>query len=207
MYYDVALSDKSREGILDNLSASFEVGKVAGSVFEALMVHIHPRVSAFATLVVAIDALEKKDFGIFPDYESVWLPTTVLDNEWLVRYRTDAMETVYESLMPVCVSELTRSCLQKALQLHGLQILFLCNGSFLLGEEKDIRAFGGSLEHIRRERRCSEADVSWPIRRVGGFDRMTDSTDCLCPKGAEKRLFQRIEGVLEDVMSASASAH
>ena len=153
MYQDVALTDRHRRLLLRKMGASVELAGVINSVFEALVVHACPRFSAFAALTAAISAFRKKDFGIFPDYEAVWLPTVVLDDIHCVRYRTDVMHTVYEAIVPMCISELTRHCLQVALRIHDLQILFLCNGSFLIGDIKHIRAFGGSFEHVRREKK------------------------------------------------------
>ena len=197
MYNDTVLVDRHRKALLRKMGAPLELAQVVNAVFEALVAHISPRFSAFAALVAAIDVFKKRDFGTFPDYEAVWLPTTVLDDIHCVQYRTDVMQIVHDAIVPLCVSELARRYLQAALRAYDLQILFFCNGSFLLAETLHIRAFGESFEHVRREKRYSVADTDhWPVRLVGGFDSMPDDTVDLSPKGSERRLFRHIEKML-----------
>ena len=196
MYQDIALVENHRRLLLRKTGASVELTEVINAVFDSLMTHIRPRFSAFAALFVAISAFQKKDFGIFPEYEVVWLPTIVIDEDGM-RYRTEIMQIVYEAVVPICVSELSRHYLQTTLRLHGLQILFLCNGSFLLGAEKHIRAFGESFEHIRREKIYSTADTHrYPIRMIDSFESVLRPSIDLSSGGSEKRLFQDIEKML-----------
>ena len=197
MYEDVVLTDRHRRLFLQEFDTSLEFSEVINAVFSALVAHIRPRVSVFAALSAAIDAFENKDFGVFSDYEAVWFPSSAFDGVECMRYRTVVMHTVYEAIVPVCVSELARHYLQSALRGHDLQILFLCNGSFLLGETKHIRAFGESFEHVRREEIYSSAEASnCPIKMVTDFEDLPNFVLELSPGGAEKRLFERIENIL-----------
>lgn len=191
---DLALTDMHRRLLLRKMGASVELTSVINVVFDTVTTYIHPRFSAFAALTAVIGAFKRKDFGIFSDYGAVFLPTAVLDPVHCVQYRTGIMQTVYAALVPVCMSEITMRSLRIVLQPYDLQILFFCNGSFLFGEEKCIRAFSGSLEHVRREKMYSEADThGYPIQIAGSFSRMPDSNTDLRAKGAEARLFQDIE--------------
>ena len=196
MYQDVTLADKHCRLVLQEIDSAGDLTEVISAIFRAMVKYIRPRFPAFAALSVALHAFKKRDFGIFPDYGVVWLPTTVIGGDY-VRYRTDVMHTVYRALLPVCMSEITLRGLKIALDIHGLHVLFLCDGSFLLGEPNKIRAFGGSLDHIRREMMRSVADTNrCPIHLVSSFNHMPGTTIDISPKGGERQLFRDIENLL-----------
>ena len=199
MYHLTGLSEKHQQVIIRELGwdTQPELVEISSAIFKGLTEYIYPQSLSFITLLAAIDAFKKEDFGMFADYEVVYVPVIIL-GESHKRYYTDLMHCIYEALLPMRVSRLAKECMQRALQEHGISILFFCNGSFLIGSTENIRAFSGSLEHTRREKLYSALNsIRYPIRIIGNIDEILEPTIDLSPSGTERRLLGKIEKVLQ----------
>ena len=197
MYLVTGLGKEHHWMVLEEFGwdTSKEMLKVGNSIFEALTKYTSPQSLSFVTLVATIDAFKEESFGMFADYNMVYLPVIILGDTR--QYHSALMHCIREAMLPVKTSHLARECLQRTLQEHGLDILFFCNGNFLVGEIKKICAFSGSLEHTSREKLYSAvSSIRYPTRAVGSIYDIHEPTIDLSPNGAENRLLRSIEEVL-----------
>ncbi len=163
------------------------------NIYSALIQNLNPHLPVFTALVAMIEALERKDFGILEEYRLVRLPLSVIGSD-KVRYRTEIVEHLHESVLSFRMSEITIETLRTALRPDGLCVLFLCSCGVVMGRCEDVRAYYGSDAHRRMDRLRSAIDAEGnPVVPVASFTDIKVETMDLHHSGAEERLFARIE--------------
>ena len=181
--------------------------KIVPHIFEALTEYITPHLPILPALTCMLSALWRKDFGIFRDYSLVWLPFCIVGSD-CVRYRTAGMKKLHKAVSSVQMSDLTTNLLRLTLQSHGFDITFLYGSGIIIGDAENIRAFGGSFEHVRREKMRSALDTAgYPIKEVGRIEDISVLTIDLSPKGAEQRLLEDIERIITLLKDAKKSTY
>ena len=180
------------------------VTKVTGDIFSTLTKNLNPHLPAFTALVAMVESLYKEDFGVLGEHRLIRLPLSVIGSD-KVRYRTQTIEWLHESILSMRMSEVTTNSLRRALNRHGLCIMFLCSCGVVIGRCKDVRAFYGSPTHLKMDRLRSAIDASGnPVAEIESLDEILVPTMDLCINGAESRLFARIE---ELTKAASDAGH
>lgn len=186
----VLLNESHRQRMHDILSDE-EVG-IADDIFEGLTDYLNPHLIVFPALVAMTSAWLRKDFGIFEDYEIVWLPLSIVDHSG-TRYRTLTMEQLHDAVLSARMSDLMIQSLRQKCSLHGLHIHFLCSCGVMLGSIESIRAYNGSRDHVLRDKTRSALDaLGYPIKTISNLNEIPSPTIDIHPNNAEMRLFEDI---------------
>lgn len=174
-------------------AASPAVASVTKALYTALTENLNPHLPALPAFVAMIEALQKKDFGVLGEHQLVRLPLSIIGTD-KVRYRTQVMEWLHETVLSMRMSDITIEAIRQALRPHGLCVLFLCSCGVVMGRCKDVRMYYGSEEHRRMDRLRSAIDAAGnPVVSVSSFDDIPVATMDLHKNGAEMQLFSRIE--------------
>jgi hypothetical protein len=165
---------------------------LARDLFEALTATLNPHLPILPALLAMAEAVEREDFGVLEDHRLVRLPLSIIGTD-KVRYRTDMVERLHETILSARMSEITMEAVRKALRPHGLCILFLCSCGVVMGRCPNVRAYYGSDAHVRMDRLRSAIDAAGnPVREIRSFSDIMVPTMDLHENGAEERLFARI---------------
>jgi hypothetical protein len=165
---------------------------LARDLFQALTATLNPHLPILPALLAMAEAVERQDFGVLAEHRLVRLPLSIIGND-KVRYRTQTVEHLHETVLSARMSEITMEAVRKALRPHGLCILFLCSCGVVLGKCPDVLAYYGSDAHVRMDRLRSAIDASGnPVRKIESFTDIMVPTMDLHQNGAEERLFARI---------------
>ncbi len=184
--------------------AAPEVATVTSSLYSALTENLNPHLPALPAFVAMAEALRNGDFGILGEHRLIRLPLSIIGTD-KVRYRTQMVEWLHETILSLRMSDITVEAIRSALRPHGLCVLFLCSCGVVMGRCEDVRAYYGSEEHRRMDRLRSAIDAAGnPVESVQSFDDILVPTMDLHRNGAEARLFARIE---ELTRLASVAGH
>lgn len=184
--------------------AAPEVVNVTTSIYSALTENLNPHLPALPAFVAMAEALQNSDFGVLGEHRLVRLPLSIIGTD-KVRYRTEMVEWLHETILSLRMSDMTVEAMRKALRPHGLCVLFLCSCGVVMGRCEDVRAYYCSDEHRRMDRLRSAIDAAGnPVESVQSFDDIPVLTMDLHQNGAEARLFARIE---ELTRQAAAAGH
>lgn len=177
---------------------------LARDLFQALTATLNPHLPILPALLAMAEAVERKDFGVLSDHRLVRLPFSIIGTD-KVRYRTELVEHLHETILSARMSEITIKAVRKALRPYGLCILFMCSCGMVMGKCPDVRAYYGSDDHIRMDRLRSAIDAAGnPVVEIKSFEDIMVPTMDLHQNGAEGRLFARIS---ELTLIASAAGH
>lgn len=172
--------------------ASPDQSDIVSGLYGALTANLNPHLPVLSALVAMTEAVEAGDFGVLGEHRLVRLPLSIIGTD-KVRYRTEVVEWLHESILSMRMSDITVETIRQALRPHGLCVLFLCSCGVVMGRCEDVRAYYGSEEHRRMDRLRSAIDVAGnPVRSVQSFDDISVLTMDLHQNGAEARLFDRI---------------
>lgn len=164
---------------------------LAADLFQALTATLNPHLPILPAFLAMAEAVEREDFGVLEAHRLVRLPLSIIGTD-KVRYRTEMVEYLHETILSARMSEITMEAVRKALRPHGLCILFLCSCGVVMGKCPDVRAYYGSDAHIRMDRLRSAIDATGnPVREIGSFTDIMVPTMDLHQNGAEERLFAR----------------
>lgn len=181
-----------------------EQSALASDLFQALTTTLNPHLPILPALLAMAEAVEREDFGVLQEYRLVRLPLSIIGTD-KVRYRTEVVEHLHETILSVRMSEITIEAVRTALRPHGLCILFLCSCGVVMGKCPDVRLYYGSDAHVRMDRLRSAIDAAGnPVREIGSFRDIMVPTMDLHENGAEERLFARIGKLTQ---SASLAGH
>ena len=190
--------------ILSGRSSSSSVYKITQDLYAALTTDLNPRLPALTALMAMAEKVRQGDYGVLSEHHLVRLPLSIIGTD-KVRYRTQMVEWLHETILSLRMSDITVEAIRSALRPHGLCVLFLCSCGGGMGHCEDVRAYYGSAEHRRMDRLRSAIDAAGnPVESVRSFDDITVPTMDLHQNGAEARLFARIE---ELTKLASAAGH
>lgn len=179
-----------------------QIAHITSDLFQALSKTLNPHLPAFTALVAMVEAHMQGDRGVLAEQQLVRLPLSVIGTD-KVRYRTEVMEWLHESILSLRMSDITVEAIRKALQPHGLCVLFLCSCGVVLGRCADVRRYYGSAEHVRMDRLRSAIDAEGnPVAGVDSFAEIMVPTMDLHENGAESRLFARIAALTKSASSA-----
>jgi len=177
---------------------------LTAELFEALTATLNPHLPILPALLAMAEAVEHEDFGVLKDHRLVRLPLSIIGTD-RVRYRTQIVEHLHETILSARMSEITIEAVRKALRPHGLCILFLCSCGVVMGKCPDVRAYYGSQNHVRMDRLRSAIDAAGnPVHEIESFSDILVPTMDLHENGAEERLFARIS---ELTQIASQAGH
>jgi len=177
---------------------------LASDLFTALTATLNPHLPILPALLAMAEAVEREDFGVLGDHRLIRLPLSIIGTD-KVRYRTELVEHLHETILSARMSEITIEAVRKALRPHGLCILFLCSCGVVMGKCRDVRAYYGSDDHVRMDRLRSAIDAAGnPVVEIESFTDIMVPTMDLHHNGAEERLFARIR---ELTQIASAAGH
>lgn len=162
------------------------------ALYGALTRSLNPHLPVLTALVAMVNSLRQKDFGVLGDYRLVRLPLSIVGSD-RVRYRTQIVNWLHESVLSLRMSDLTISHVRGALQNHGMDVCFLCSCGVVVGMKEDVAAFYGSQLHVRIDKLRSAIDAQGnPVRTVRDFHAIDVPTMDLHSNGAEVRLFEQI---------------
>lgn len=175
---------------------------LTADLFTALTTSLNPHLPILPALMAMAEAVEREDFGVLEEYRLVRLPLSIIGTD-KVRYRTEMVEHLHETILSARMSEITIEAVRKALRPHGLCILFLCSCGVVMGKCPDVGAYYGSHDHVRMDRLRSAIDAAGnPVVEIGSFADIMVPTMDLHHNCAEERLFARI-GELTQIASAA----
>jgi hypothetical protein len=173
--------------------AAPKVATVTSSLYSALTENLNPHLPALPAFVAMAEALQNDDFGVLGEHRLIRLPLSIIGTD-KVRYRTEMVEWLHETVLSLRMSDITVEAIRAALRPHGLCVLFLCSCGVVMGRCEDVRAYYGSEEHRRMDRLRSAIDAAGnPVESAQSFDDIMVPTMDLHQNGAEARLFARIE--------------
>jgi hypothetical protein len=169
------------------------VAQVTEGLYAALIENLNPHLPTLSALVAMTEALKNEDFGVLGGHKLVRLPLSIIGTD-KVRYRSEVVEWLHESILSLRMSDITVDALRRVLAPRGLCIFFLCSCGVVMGRSADVRAYYGSDEHRRMDRLRSAIDAAGnPVVSVNSLDDIRPLTMDLHQNGAEVRLFARIE--------------
>ncbi len=169
-----------------------EQSALADDLFRALTTNLHPHLPIFTAFLAMAEAVEREDFGILSEHRLVRLPLSVIGAN-RVRYRTQMMEWLHDTILSARMSDLTIETVRRALRPHGLCVLFLCSCGVVMGRCGDVQSYNGSRDHVRMDRLRSAIDVAGnPVQKITTLSDIMVPTMDLHSNGAEERLFDRI---------------
>lgn len=187
--------------------AAPQVVNVTNSLYSALTENLNPHLPALPAFVAMAEALQNGDFGVLGEHRLVRLPLSIIGTD-KVRYRTEVVEWLHETILSLRMSDITVEAIRSALRPHGLCILFLCSCGVVMGRCEDVRAYYGSEEHRRMDRLRSAIDAAGnPVESVQSFNDIMVPTMDLHQNGAEARLFARIEELTRLASAAGYQDH
>jgi len=168
-------------------------GQMVEGLYVALTKNLNPHLPVFAALVAMVEAVRKADYGVLKDYRLVRAPLSIIGMD-KVRYRTQVVEWMHETILSFRMSELTDGTVRAVLRPHGLCVLFLCSCGVVVGRCADLAQYRGSPDHQEMDRLRSAIDVAGhPVEFVDRLDDIPVSTMDLHSNGAEARLLARVE--------------
>jgi len=175
------------------LEAAPEVANVTNDLYSALTENLNPHLPVLPAFVAMVEAVNRGDFGLLGEYHLIRLPFSIIGADKL-RYRTQMVEWLHDSILPLRMSEITINAIQEVLKSHGLRLLFGCSCSAAMGHLDDVQAYYDSGHQRDMDLFRSAIDAaSYPVKLVGSFEEITVPTMDLHVSGAEERLFNRIE--------------
>jgi hypothetical protein len=167
--------------------------EITACLYRALTENLNPHLPALPAFMAMVEALKAGDFGVLAEHRLVRLPLSIIGTD-KVRYRTEAVDWLHETILSVRMSDITVEAVRQALRPHGLCILFLCSCGVVMGRCEDNKAYYGSDNHRRMDRLRSAVDAAGnPVQSVDSFGDIQVPTMDLHADGAEERLFVRIE--------------
>ena len=178
--------------------------ELARDLFQSLTATLNPHLPILPALLAMAEAVEREDFGVLEEHRLVRLPLSIIGTD-KVRYRTEMVGHLHETILSARMSEITIEEVRKALRPHGLCILFLCSCGVVMGRCPDVRAYYGSDAHVRMDRLRSAIDAAGNlVHEIESFSDIMVPTMDLHENGAEERLFARVS---ELTMIASQAGH
>jgi len=170
---------------------------ITDGIFRALTKNLNPHLPAFTGLVAMVESVLRKDYGVLGKYKLVRLPLSIIGMD-KVRYRTETVNWLHESILSMNMSDITTQSLRKELNRHGICIMFLCTCGVVMGRCEDVKAFYGSNDHKRMDKVRSAIDASMnPVEVINSFKDIPVPTMDLCKNGSENRMFERIKYLTE----------
>jgi hypothetical protein len=186
------------------LEAAPAVGDITETLYSTLTKNLNPHLPVLPALLAMVEAVRQSDFGVLGGHHLVRLPLSIIGTD-KVRYRTEVMDWLHETILSVRMSDITVEAVRRALRPHGLCVLFLCSCGVVVGHCEDVRAYYGSDDHRRMDRLRSAIDAAGnPVESVSSFGDIMVPTMDLHQNGAEERLFARIESLIH---AAAAAGH
>lgn len=191
----VGLSRQSGQALVS--MTSMEHPALALDLTDAMLKTLHPHNPVLAAFVAMIEQLEAKDFGVLAAHKLVRLPLSLIGVD-KVRYRTPVVEMLHESILSFNMSDITKQAIQAVLGKHGYCMLFLCSCGVVIGKCADVKNFYGSRDRVAMDRLRSAIDAEGnPVVRIRTLGDIPVATMDVHTDGAEQRLFNRIEHMLE----------
>lgn len=173
--------------------AAPQVTDITESLYTALTENLNPHLPALPAFVAMVEALRADDLGVLGAHGLVRLPLSIIGTD-KVRYRTEVVEWLHETILSLRMSDITVEAIRTALRPHGLCVLFLCSCGVVMGRCEDVHTYYASDEHRRMDRLRSAIDAQGNlVEPVLSFSDITIPTMDLHQNGAEARLFARIE--------------
>jgi len=183
--------------LVQSQRVSDESQEITNGIYRALTRYLHPHLPAFTGLVAMAESVLGGDYGVLSKYKLVRLPLSIIGTD-KVRYRTETVTWLHESILSMRMSEITVHALRRELNKHGLCVMFLCTCGVVMGRCKDIKTFYGSNDHKRMDLVRSAVDASGnPVKVINSFEDIPVSTMDLCINHAEDRMFERIQNLTE----------
>jgi hypothetical protein len=180
---------------------------LTADLFKALTTALNPHLPILPALLAMAEAVESEDFGVLEESKLVRLPLSIIGTD-KVRYRTEQVEHLHETVLSARMSEITMEAVRKALRPHGLCILFLCSCGVVMGRCTDVRAYYGSDAHVRMDRLRSAIDAAGnSVKTIDAFADILVPTMDLHQNGAEERLFARIKELTEIASQAGHTGY
>ncbi len=177
---------------------------LAANLFSALTNTLNPHLPLLPALLAMAEAVGQEDYGVLGQHRLIRLPLSIIGTN-KVRYRTQMVEYLHETILSARMSEITMEAVRKVLRQHGLCILFLCSCGVVMGKCPDVRAYYGSDAHVRIDRLRSAIDAAGnPMQEIRSFSDIMVPTMDLHENGAEERLFARVS---ELTRTASLAGH
>ena len=159
-------------GHLDTLMPRlmWEMRPVARDLFQAMTENLNPHLPALPAFVAMAEALQNGDFGVLGEHRLIRLPLSIIGTD-KVRYRTEMVEWLHETVLSLRMSDITVEAIHSALRPQGLCVLFLCSCGVVMGRCEDVKAYYGTDGHRRMDRLRSAIDAAGnPVESVQSFD-------------------------------------
>lgn len=193
-------------GHLKRLQAAMpENSSLIGDVYHGLVKSLNPHLPVLAAILALVDTVRGGDFGVLGKNRLARLPLSIIGVD-KVRYRTPLVEDLHESILSFRMSELAVENLRAALKPHGFCVLFLCSCGVVMGRCEDVRKYYGSEAHYRMDRLRSAVDAEGnPVVDIATFDDIQVPTMDLHHSGAEERLFNLVEEIINTATGGRAN--
>lgn len=188
------LSGLHRDGILPE---TFVEESIVDDVYSALTKNLNPHLPALPALVAMIEALREEDYGVLGEFNLVRLPLSIVGAD-KVRYRTQVVDWLHETILSLRMSDLTIDAVQDVLREHNLCVFFQCSCGVVMGRCDDVRRYHGGDHHERMDALRSAIDADGNrVERVDNLEDIPVRTMDLHHCGAERRLLDRVESLIK----------
>jgi len=192
-------------GHLPSLSkAAPNMADVTASLHSALTNNLNPHLPVLPAFMAMIESVLSADYGVLGEHRLVRLPLSIIGVD-KVRYRTQIVEWLHESILSMRMSDKTIEAVRTVLRPHDLCLMFMCSCGVVMGRCSDVRAYYRSDESRKMDLLRSAIDAGGnPVKTVSSFDEIKVPTMDLHINGSEERLFARISQLTQ---IASVTGH